>query len=448
MVKLEKIVCFIFTLFIVYLVNKQCLVEGIINLNSFTNCIDDPQWYTLDNNGKKNYCKDIGTSASCYDMDPLQQEGWERCLETCGNCANTSVTVAPMDNSALYSGGNGEDFDRVDIDDSRKWLGLGVGDEDNLDVRETLTKDQEDDMLNIFERLETVEDLYDMLLSSISSCFDCSIYDEDNCDEIDNCEFQGDKCVNKESETAERFLSCNGSELSCNYTIKDDNDDTTNTVNINSANIVRTYVKQKCETDGECSIIFPTYEFSCDNIPEPDSSRHEYNTLDYQPRPAELRWCLKPMYYTDNNVTQIVDLMNTINIQFNELKRKLRNSVEIRNIIETKDNIFNSINTIGTIEDITIKTNTINELPTAIVSLNSDLSRIILSNSDNLEISNMIADIIANLTSLEPLISGLTDDISDKIVIYNNNITPFISSTSSNDCLTDITGITGIVVLV
>ena len=149
MVKLEKIVCFIFTLFIVYLVNKQCLVEGIINLNSFTNCIDDPQWYTLDKDGKKNYCKDIGTSASCYDMDPLQQEGWERCLETCGNCANTSVTVAPMDNSALYSGGTGEDFDRVDIDDSRKWLGLGVGDEDNLDVRDTLTRDQEDDIVNI-----------------------------------------------------------------------------------------------------------------------------------------------------------------------------------------------------------------------------------------------------------------------------------------------------------
>ena len=45
-----KIICLIFTLFIVYLVNKQCLVEGIINLNSFTNCIDDPQWYTLDRN--------------------------------------------------------------------------------------------------------------------------------------------------------------------------------------------------------------------------------------------------------------------------------------------------------------------------------------------------------------------------------------------------------------
>ena len=439
MVKLEKIVCFIFTLFIVYLVNKHCLVEGIINLNSFTNCIDDPQWYTLDQDGQKNYCKDIGNSASCYDMDPLQQEGWERCLETCGNCADTTVSIAPMDNSALYSGGTGEDFDRVDIDDSRKWLGLGVGDEDTMDVRESLTRDEEDDIVNIFDRLETVEDLYDMLLGSISSCLDCSIYDEDECDQIDNCEFQGDKCVNKESDKADSFLSCNGSELGCNYTIKDikddddDSDDTTNTVNINSTNIVRTFVKQKCETDGECSILFPTYEFSCDNIPDPDSSRHEYNTLDYQPRPAEERWCLKPSYYADNNVTQIVDLMNTINMQFNEFKNKFRNSVEIRNIIETKDNIFNLINSGETIQG------------NVIISLNSDLSRFILNNSDNLDSENNleISNIITNLTSLEPLITGLTDDISDKIVIYNNNITPFISSTRGNDCLTDITtGIT------
>ena len=67
MVKLEKIVCFIFTLFIVYLVNKQCLVEGIINLNSFTNCIDDPQWYTLDMMVIKIIVKTLVVSASCYD---------------------------------------------------------------------------------------------------------------------------------------------------------------------------------------------------------------------------------------------------------------------------------------------------------------------------------------------------------------------------------------------
>ena len=105
------------------------------NLDAFDSCNDDTDWYTLGEGGKKFRCSDIGENASCYDLDERQQEGWERCLETCGNCANTSVTVAAMDNSALYSGGTGEDFDRVNIDDSRKWLGLGVGDEDNMDVR-------------------------------------------------------------------------------------------------------------------------------------------------------------------------------------------------------------------------------------------------------------------------------------------------------------------------
>ena len=124
-----------------------------------------------------------------------------------------------MDNSALYSGGTGEYFDRVNIDDSRKWLGLDIGDEENMDVRETLTRDQEDDIVNIFERLETVEDLYDMLLSSISSCFDCSKLSESECISESKCEYTGGKC-SAISPGNESFI-CNKTELSCNYTIKD-----------------------------------------------------------------------------------------------------------------------------------------------------------------------------------------------------------------------------------
>ena len=437
MVKLEKILCFIFTLFIVYLVNKQCIVEGIINLDSFTNCIDDPQWYTLDKNGKKNYCKDIGTSASCYDMDPLQQEGWERCLKTCGNCANTNVTVAPMDNSALYSGGTGEDFDRVDIDDSRKWLGLGVGDEDNLDVRETLTKDQEDDMLNIFERLETVEDLYDMLLSSISSCFDCSKLSESECISESKCEYTDGKCSAINPGNG-RFISCNKSELSCDYTIKDirevaDPDaspGSTFTENVDGNTKERTYVKQKCETDGECSLVFPTYTFNCNNLPEPDSSRHEYNTLKYEPREAEQRWCLKPQYYDENDVSEITDLMNGIDYDLGELKKGyLRSSIELRNIIEDKNRIFNAVNTKtynldeqSQIRD-DINSNTFN-------TLKSSISTLMQNNSDNIELSTKLGNIYSNLDNLQTLLEG---DILDKVVMYNNNITP-ISNSRVNDC--------------
>ena len=446
MVKLEKIVCFIFTLFIVYLVNKQCLVEGIINLNSFTNCIDDPQWYTLDKDGKKNYCKDIGTSASCYDMDPLQQEGWERCLETCGNCANTSVTVAPMDNSALYSGGTGEDFDRVDIDDSRKWLGLGVGDEDTMDVRDTLTRDQEDDIVNIFERLETVEDLYDMLLSSISSCFDCSKLSETDCASESKCEYTGGKCnvINPDNDS---FISCNKSEISCDYTIKDIRDvvdpdagpGSTFTENVDGNTKERTYVKQKCETDGECSLVFPTYTFNCNNLPEPDSSRHEYNTLKYEPREAEQRWCLKPEYYDENDVSEITELMNGIDYDLDELKKGyLRSSIELRNIIEDKNKIFNAINT-GTYNldeqsqnSDDINSNTFN-------TPKSSISTLMQNNSDNIELSTKLGSIYSNLDQLQrTLIEG--GDILDKVVMYNNNITP-ISNRRVNDCTITTPGI-------
>ena len=434
MVKLEKIVCFIFTLFIVYLVNKQCLVEGIINLNSFTNCIDDPQWYSLDKDGNKNYCKDIGTSASCYDMDPLQQEGWERCLKTCGNCANTTVTVAPMDNSALYSGGTGEDFDRVDIDDSRKWLGLGVGDDDNLDVRDTLTKDQEDDMLNIFERLETVEDLYDMLLSSISSCFDCSKLSESECISESKCEYTDGKCsaINPGNES---FISCNETELSCDYTIKDIRDvsdpdadvGSTLTENVDGNTKKRTYVKQKCETGGECSLVFPTYTFNCNNLPEPDSSRHEYNTLKYEPSEAEQRWCLKPEYYDENDVSEITDLMNGIDYDLGELKKGyLRSSIELRNIIEDKNRIFNAINTRNYSEEGGINSNTFNTLKT-------NISTLMQNNSDIIEVSSKLGNVYSNLDQLQTTLIEGGDDILDKVVMYNNNITQ-LSNRRVNDC--------------
>ena len=92
-----KLLCILITSLIVYTLYQRCNIEGLETpKKDKQSCNDDLTWFVEDRSGKKNYCKDIGTSASCYDMDPLQQEGWERCLETCGNCANTSVTVAPM----------------------------------------------------------------------------------------------------------------------------------------------------------------------------------------------------------------------------------------------------------------------------------------------------------------------------------------------------------------
>jgi len=432
MVKLEKILCFIFTLFIVYLVNRHCVVEGIININSFDNCIDDPQWYTLDSDGQKHYCKDIGDTSSCYDMDPLQQEGWERCLKTCGNCADTTVSIAPMDNLAMYSGGNGEDFDRVDIDDSRKWLGVGVGDENNIDVRGTITRDEEDDIVNIFDRLETVEDLYDMLLGSISSCLDCSIYDNNECTQIDNCMVRGTECVTKESTTADSFISCNGNELRCNYTIKDikDREDTntqdsstidSTTENVNSTNKVRTYVKQNCESSGECSIVFPTYEFSCNNIP----------TTPYGPTPADERWCLTSSYYNDLGVSDIAEKMNVIDNEFSTLQTgDLRGSIEIRDVIEAKDALFTSINT-GV-----YTSSELNTLSNSVLTL--------LSTYTEPEVLIKLNTINNHLVALQ---NDLDTDNLNNLVMYNNNITPLLSP-QSHDCTNQSTGITNGIITV
>ena len=442
MVKLEKILCFIFTLFIVYLVNRHCVVEGIININSFDNCIDDPRWYTLDNDGQKHYCKDIGDTSSCYDMDPLQQEGWERCLKTCGNCADTTVSIAPMDNLAMYSGGNGEDFDRVDIDDSRKWLGVGVGDENNIDVRGTITRDEEDDIVNIFDRLETVEDLYDMLLGSISSCLDCSIYDEDECTQIDNCMVQGTECVTKESTTDGSFISCNGSELGCTYTIKDIEDTDTSDAssptieNVNSTNKVRTYVKQKCETDGECSILFPTYEFNCGNIPLPDSSSREFNKIKYEPKPAEQRWCLKPAYLnTDSNVSNIFETINSIESTISELQSnntKIRTSDSFRIFKDSKNLLINAIRSGINYGDKLTETNN-----------NLDIVITDPSNSDpsNSDILTKLISIRTNLGLLNISDTTLLSNLSTYDEIYNNNITPLLSP-YQHDCVIDTQEIT------
>jgi len=307
--KIEKILCFIFTLFVLYLVNKQCSVENLINYNSFNSCNDDPNWYTLGENGTKYYCRDIGTSASCYDMDPFQQEGWEKCLNTCGNCANTEVTLAPMNNLVMNSGDSGEYFDRVNIDDTRKWVGLDIGDNENMDVRQSLTRDETDDIVDIYDRLKIVEDMYDMLLSSVSSCIDCSQYNETNCPVEDNCKIEQGNCVINESQQNSRyFRSCNGSELSCEYNVtqssNNENSDST-TEEVSGESVTHTYVKHYCDEHGVCSILFPTYDISCDSIPMPRNSTREYPTITYEPRPSLPRKCLSNDYINsveDNNI--------------------------------------------------------------------------------------------------------------------------------------------------
>ena len=58
MVKLQKLLCFLFTLLVVYMVSQHCNVEGL-EINAFDNCLDDPKWSTTDKQGVKHNCSKI-----------------------------------------------------------------------------------------------------------------------------------------------------------------------------------------------------------------------------------------------------------------------------------------------------------------------------------------------------------------------------------------------------
>jgi hypothetical protein len=333
MVNLEKILCFIFTLCVIFILNKKCMAVNMIeSLINFKKCADDPNWYTIGGDGMKYYCGDIGDSASCYDMDPFQQEGWEKCLKTCGNCVSGSVSIAPMNNLAMYSGDKGETYDKVNssIDTSRNWVGLDVGDTALPDVRNTITKDEGEDIIDIYDRLNIVEDMYDMLLSSVDSCIDCQQFNQTECPAA-YCVFEGGACsVREEQANSGRFRSCRGSDLSCNYTVTQhrstdssstdssstDSSSTassstdSSTEEADGSTVTHAFVKHYCDEHGVCSILFPTYEFDCNNIPEPRETTHDYPTITYEPIPSLPRKCLSRDNYdddTDINITPTID---------------------------------------------------------------------------------------------------------------------------------------------
>ena len=96
-----KLLCFVVLLWVVYQLHTKC-VEGLNQLNSFSNCIDDPDWSVESRDGSIYTCANIGAQISCYDRDKPSREGWDRCLASCGNCANVQVTTRPMTNLATF----------------------------------------------------------------------------------------------------------------------------------------------------------------------------------------------------------------------------------------------------------------------------------------------------------------------------------------------------------
>jgi len=147
-------------------------------------CTDDNEWFVEDQEGQKHYCVDIGKSASCYDIDAVGREGWESCTKTCGNCANVQVTTVPQNILATFSGDPYEDFGVVlNMDTDRQW----VGKQDGGDIRGYIDDDKEGDIANIMDRLNTAEDMLDLIAGGSATCLqprgDCGGNEFPGCDD-------------------------------------------------------------------------------------------------------------------------------------------------------------------------------------------------------------------------------------------------------------------------
>ena len=229
---MNKLFCIIFVLFILFLIQNNCNKEGFLSIKTkFNKCKDDKEWYVKNKKGK-HYCAHIGKSVSCYDRDAIGREGWERCLKSCGNCVNSKITKVPMDNLAGFSGDPYEDFGVVlNIDTDRQWVGKTASNDKN-DIRGfVMDKKRGEDILNLKNRVESVESIFDILTGNIISCSDTS----------------GTSCkIGREN----GYYNCDGTTcLKCPK--KNDK--------INKK--IHNYIKK----DGD-SIIFPANQISCNNL--------------------------------------------------------------------------------------------------------------------------------------------------------------------------------------
>ena len=225
-----KLTCLLYTTMILYLLYHTCNIEGLEN-KIIKNCNDDPTWFVEDRSGSKNYCHHIGKSASCYDIDASGREGWERCLKSCGNCANTQVTKLPMNFLATYSGDPIEDFGVVlHIDKDRQWVGKTASKDKKDDIRGYIDSDKSEDIDDLYSRMTDVEGIFDIMTGNIKKCK------------------QPTKCKDK------TFAGCDNQCLKCPTA---------------TPTGTRNYVKQTCESnddDADCSIQFPAYSFQCKDL--------------------------------------------------------------------------------------------------------------------------------------------------------------------------------------
>ena len=222
---------------------------GLANNNIINTCKDNPNWYVEGNSGKKHMCSDIGKTISCYSMNINGVEGWQQCLETCGNCANTQVSQLPMNILAGFSGDPVEDFGVVlHTDTDRQWVGKqdgGDGGDVGDDVRGYVDEDKSEDIEDIYARLDSIQQIFDLITGNVKQC-----------------NIKKDSCK-KDNE----FAGCNGQCINCP------------TRGIPTPT-PHSYIKQNCEgvdNNENCTIQFPAVDLTCANvanIPTPRNPLH------------------------------------------------------------------------------------------------------------------------------------------------------------------------------
>ena len=234
-----KFLCLFVVLMILYLIQTKCNKEGFFSIKyKPKKCADDSTWF-VENNDGKHHCSDIGKSVSCYDRDIIGREGWERCLKTCGNCANTKVTKAPMGVLAGFSGDPYEDFGVVlNMDADRQWVGKTASKDGKDDIRGyVMGKKQGEDIEDLQDRVDSVEDVFNMVLGNVKKC------------KAD----QGKPCTVAGQSGENGYKSCDGTCVACPAS-------STTT----EKGKKRTYIKQQCDPKGNnCHIQFPAVELTC-----------------------------------------------------------------------------------------------------------------------------------------------------------------------------------------
>ena len=81
--------------------------------------------------------------------------------------------------------------------------------------------------------------------------------------------------------------------------------------------VVRKYIKHQCDNSGTCNLIFPTVEFNCNQLPQPQNVMGHLPEIVYAPVELASRKCVTKTYLatTNSNIVSSSDLIANVTTQ-------------------------------------------------------------------------------------------------------------------------------------